>query len=259
MKLDDVTVLILAFDEAPNIGRTLAALAAFPEVVVVDSGSTDGTQAIAASHPNVRVVTRAFDTHHAQWNFGLAQCTRDWVLALDADYLLPPEAVREIALLQPGADTGGFRAPFRYRVHGRLLSGSLYPPVTVLYRRARAHYVQDGHTQRVVIEGAVRELAQSLVHDDRKPLARWLASQAAYARLEADLLRSRPWSALRLQDRLRRLVVVTPWLVPLYCLTVRKGLLDGWQGVYYAVQRGVAEAILSLNLLEARGTRKDAA
>ena len=252
MNFDDVTVLILAFDEAPNIGRTLAALSAFPHVVVVDSGSTDGTQGIAAAHPNVQVVTRAFDTHAAQWNFGLAQCTREWVLSLDADYLLPPEAVAEMAALAPGEAVGGYAASFRYCVHGRLLSGSLYPPVTVLFRRDRTHYVQDGHCQRAVVEGSVHPLTHAIVHDDRKPLARWLTSQVAYARLEAQLLRSRPWSALRLQDKLRRLVVVTPWLVPLYCLTVGRGLLDGWQGLYYALQRGIAEAILALQLLEHR-------
>lgn len=45
-------------------------------------------------------------------------------------------------------------------------------------------------------------------------------------------------------------MVVTPWLVPIYCLTVGKGFKDGWHGLYYAVQRGMAEAVLSLKLME---------
>jgi hypothetical protein len=55
---------------------------------------------------------------------------------------------------------------------------------------------------------------------------------------------------LRWQDRLRKLMFVTPWLVPIYCLTVGKGFKDGWHGLYYAMQRGVAEVILALKLLE---------
>jgi hypothetical protein len=47
-------------------------------------------------------------------------------------------------------------------------------------------------------------------------------------------------------------MVVTPWLVPIYCLTVGRGVLDGWEGLYYAAQRGVAEGILALRLLEWR-------
>jgi glycosyltransferase involved in cell wall biosynthesis len=249
--LDRVEVLILTFNEAPNIARTLDALRGFARVVVLDSGSTDATLAVAARYPNVRVRTRAFDSHAAQWNFGLRECgiEADWVLALDADYVLTPGLVAEIAALEPPASVGGLRARFRYCVDGVPLTGSLYPPVTLLYRRAGAHYVQDGHTQRVVAPGEVLALREWVLHDDRKPLSAWLAAQDRYAQLECALLRSTAWSRLRWRDRLRRMVVVTPWLVPLYCLTVGCGLLDGRHGLFYALQRGIAEAILSARLL----------
>jgi hypothetical protein len=55
---------------------------------------------------------------------------------------------------------------------------------------------------------------------------------------------------LKWSDRIRKLVVVAPWLVPLYCLTLKRGLFDGRAGLLYAVQRGIAEAILSARLLE---------
>jgi len=251
--LDKVGVLILTFNEAPNIGRTLDALAAFPEVIVLDSGSTDDTLAIARRYPNVRVCCRPFDNHSAQWNHGLAASgfQREWVLALDADYVVPASLLAEIAALAPPDDVAGYRTAFTYWILGRPLSRSLYPPVTTLYRRAGAHYGQDGHTQRVKVDGTVLALDGRIAHDDRKPLAHWLAAQDRYARLECDLLLSKPWSALTWRDRLRRMKFITPWLVPLYCLTVGRGLLDGRAGLYYALQRGVAEAILSLKLLEA--------
>lgn len=257
--LEEVTVLVLTWNEEANLARTLAALRAFPRVVVLDSGSDDATLEIARAHRNVRVCTRAFDSHAAQWNHGLTACGVEtgWVLALDADYIVTPDLAAEISALAPGAATGGFEAEFRYQVLDRQLSGSLYPRVVVLYRRERARYVQDGHTQRVVVDGEIARLRHVIVHDDRKPLHRWLSSQAGYARLEARALRAQRWSALRLPDKLRRLVVVTPWLVPLYCLTVRRGLLDGWPGVFYALQRGVAEAILSLHLLHPEHARGD--
>ncbi len=249
--LDRVEVLILAYNEEANLARTLDALRAFPRVIVLDSGSTDATLRIAAGHPNVGVCTRPFDSHAAQWNHGLHGCgiAAEWVLALDADYVLTPRLADEIAALDPGLAVGGFRAHFRYCVEGRALSGSLYPPVTLLYRRAGAAYVQDGHTQRVVVQGEVATLRNPVLHDDRKPLSAWLAAQDRYAQLECALLLSTPWPRLRWRDRLRRLVVVTPWLVPLYCLTVGRGLLDGRRGVFYALQRGIAEAILSAKLL----------
>lgn len=255
-----VSVLILTYNEALNIRRTLDALEAFPEVVVLDSGSSDETVDIATGYPNVRVVTRKFDSHSAQWNYGITACDLkgEWVLALDADYVLSPALVDEIAALSPQAHIAGYRASFRYCVWGRALSGSLYPPVVVLYRCGLAHYVQDGHTQRAVVEGELANLCQPILHDDRKPLARWLQSQDRYAELECHFLLGKPWLELRWRDRLRRLIVVTPWLVPLYCLTVGSGLVDGKAGLYYALQRGIAEAILSLHLLQAQWRRREA-
>lgn len=258
--IEQIDVLVLTFNEEANLARTLDALAAFPRVVVLDSGSTDATLAIAARYPNVRVRTRAFDTHANQWNHGLHHCGLEsaWVLALDADYLLTNEAVAGMAQLSPDAGTTGYRARFRYCIDGKPLTGSLYPPVTVLYRRAGAHYMQDGHTQRIVTPGRIRDLPGEIRHDDRKPFSAWLQAQERYAQLECDLLLARAWSSLRWRDRLRRLVVVTPWLVPLYCLTARLGILDGRAGLFYALQRSIAEAILSAKLLQAHWARTTA-
>lgn len=81
-------------------------------------------------------------------------------------------------------------------------------------------------------------------------LTHWPASQARYAEQESELLLGKLANELRIQDRLRRMIVITPWLVPLYCLTVGRGALDGWAGIYYALQRGVAETLLALKLIE---------
>lgn len=247
-----VTPIVLTYNEAPNIRRSLERLGDFREVVVVDSGSTDATLSIVAEFPNTRVVSRPFDSFSGQWNFALRECgiATDWVLALDADYVLTDAFLDELDALTPAAARVAYRIAFDYLVYGRKLSATLYPPLFALYRHAQVHYIQDGHCMRAQFAGEAGELRSRIQHDDRKPLSRWLASQAKYADQEAELLLGRPPASLRLQDRLRRMAVVTPWLVPLYCLIVGRGLLDGWPGWYYAVQRGVAEAILALRLIE---------
>lgn len=251
-----ITPVILTWNEEANIGRTLAMLTWAREVVVVDSGSTDSTLAICAGFANVRVVPHAFDCHSNQWNFAVHDTgiSSEWVLALDADYVLTQALVDEIAALQPAATTMGYRMGFRYCVEGHQLSGTLYPPVITLYRRARGRYVQDGHTQRLQIDGDIAGLQHRAQHDDRKPLARWLQSQVRYAELECAHMASRSWQQLRWPDRLRSLIVITPWLVPLYCLTFGQGFRDGRPGLYYALQRGIAEAVLSLLLLKHKFT-----
>lgn len=252
--LEQITPLILTFNEEVNISRVLDNLRWAREVVVLDSGSTDRTRQICESFPNVRFDVRAFDNHAAQWNYGLKETgiTSEWILALDADYVLEGKMIEELRGLVPDAETVGYRARFRYWLFGRPLSGSLYPPAVVLFRRALGRYVQDGHTQRLLIDGRVQDLKAEIQHDDRKPLSRWLAAQVRYAQLEAVLLHRKNWKELGWQDRLRKTVVMTPIIVPLYCLTVGKGILDGWRGMYYATQRAVAEAILSLAYLQHR-------
>ena len=250
--LSQITPLILTLNEAPNLERTLDRLGWARDIVIVDSLSTDDTRAIAARYPSVRVFDRPFTSHAEQWNFGLEQTgiKTDWVLALDADFVVTDDFIREIGALSPPQNVDGYRASFTYCIDGTPLRSAVYPPVTVLYRRAGANYRQDGHTQRVHVDGPVAELSSRILHDDRKSLAHWIGSQVKYMRLEAEKLATAPSSSLGVFDRVRRWIVVAPPAMFVHCLFVRGGILDGWAGVYYALQRAAAELILSLSLAE---------
>ena len=254
--LDQITALILTYNEAPNIGRTLAALSWARDIVVIDSFSDDETLEIASSFPQARVFQRAFDSHRNQWEFGLRETgiKTDWVLALDADYLVADKVVSELRGLQPGDTTAAYRASFVYCINGKKLHSGIYPPVMVLYRREAASYIQDGHTQRVVVAGRIEELRARLLHDDRKPLGHWLHSQMRYAELESKKLLAADRATLKITDRLRLWLALVPAATFFYCLFIRGGIFDGRRGLYYACQRALAELMLSLYLLEARCT-----
>ena len=149
-------------------------------------------------------------------------------------------------------DVVGLSASFIYRIYGKPLRSTLYPPRTVLYRRNAAHYVDEGHGHRVQISGAVGVLAAPIFHDDRKPLSRWLASQQKYARVEADHLMGAPRESLSRVDRIRLTGWLTPLLVFFYTLIIRGGLLDGWPGWLYVLQRTLAELMLALEIVDRR-------
>jgi len=245
-----ITPLVLTHDEEDNIGRTMARLSWADEVVVVDSGSTDATLGILRGFPNVRVVQRPFDSFAEQCNHGLGLVRTPWVLSLDADYVLTDKLVGEVLALSPADETAGFEVRFRYCVGGRPIRASLYPPRTVLYRRERAHYENVGHGHRVAVDGPVGALDGEILHDDRKPLERWLEAQARYARQEAQLIHRSAFGDLNLPDRIRKLVVAAPMIVFLYTLFVKGAVRDGWPGLGYALQRTLAEVVLSLRLVE---------
>lgn len=250
--LDIITPLILTYNEAPNIGRTLEQLRWAAEIVVVDSYSEDQTIEIASGFSNVRVVQRKFDSHENQWNFGLRATgiASDWILAMDADYVLTPEGIAEFKILLPGKDINGYCAPFVYCINGRRLRGGIYPPAVVLYRRELGHYRQDGHTQKLVLEGKIESLTSPILHDDRKPLKRWFQSQVQYSKLEAEKLHQTDTATHSLTDRLRRWRLFAPLVVCFYCLIVKGGIFDGRAGFFYAFQRTLAELMVSLYLMD---------
>ncbi|HEX3881955.1 MAG TPA: glycosyltransferase family 2 protein [Stellaceae bacterium] len=256
--LDQITPLILTFNEAPNIRRTLDKLVWAQRIIVIDSGSTDGTLDILRACPKATVAHRQFDNFKAQWNYGLSLVTSYWVLSLDADYELSDELVEELRSLPPAPQTIGYRAQLVYRIHGRNLRGSLYPPRVVLFRHGQAEYRQEGHTQQLAIDGDVLPLRGRIYHDDRKPLSRWFASQQRYARDEAEHLLSQ--KTLSRADRLRRTGWAAPFAVFFYTLLVKRCLFDGWPGWFYTLQRLLAEILLALELIDRRlgGARNDA-
>jgi glycosyltransferase involved in cell wall biosynthesis len=248
--LEQITPLILTYNEAPNIARTLEQLQWARNIVVVDSGSDDETLAIASRYPNVRVVHRDFDSFASQCNFGLTQIRTKWVLSLDADYLLNNDLVSEIQHLHPDDSTSAYFVKFIYCINGSQLRGAAYPPRRVLYRRERAVYENDGHAHRVRVTGDTEWLSSSILHDDRKSLSHWLRAQDGYMRIESKKLSETEWKDLGWADRIRTMRVVAPVAILFYCLFVKGAILDGRAGLYYTFQRSLAELILSLYLIE---------
>ena len=97
-----LSVVIITKNEAAVIARCLASVAWADEIVMLDSGSTDGTAAIARGL-NARVEsTTDWPGYGAQKNRALALATGDWVLSLDADEWVTPELRAAMTRSRPG-------------------------------------------------------------------------------------------------------------------------------------------------------------
>jgi glycosyltransferase involved in cell wall biosynthesis len=247
--LDHVTPVLLTYNEVQNIARTLSHLAWAKDIVVVDSGSTDGTLAILASHPNVRVFKRGFDSHGHQWRYAVEETkiATDWILRLDADYQVSDALVAEIAALDPNAPVSAYCVSFDYAIFSRKLLSSLYPANTVLLRRGRFSIRDKGHTEAWDVNGPVATLSAVIIHDDWKATGQWLIGQARYMQRELDYVHKDKGGLVRW---LRLRPPLMPIAVFLYCLFGKGLLFNGRAGIFYALQRMVAEAALSLMVLE---------
>jgi len=271
--MDDVckvSVVVLTFNEAINIERCLESVAWSDDVVVVDSGSTDGTGEMAEAL-GARVVTRRFDNFANQRNFALdsANLKHEWVLHLDADEIVSSELRAEIRGVVRGAS--GMAA---YFVPSRLMMGSkwlrhsgMYPSYQARFgRRDRLRFQMIGHGQREVLELAeMGTLRGHLLHFNfSKGMSDWIGKHARYARDEAaaiiavpndsrviDLFRAT--SALerrRVWKGLSRRMPARPLAKFLYVYVLRLGFLDGLAGLRYAALMGLYEWLIDANITE---------
>jgi glycosyltransferase involved in cell wall biosynthesis len=161
-----LTAVVIAKNEAHQIADCVAALGFAPRVLVVDSGSDDGTREVAAA-AGAHVELHAFTDFAAQRNFSLTRVGTDWTLMVDADERVSPELAREIvaAVAAAPASVAAFSLVRRNHFMGRALrrSGCGNERLTRLFRTGRARYVNAVH-ETPVVDGGTRELAGPLEH-----------------------------------------------------------------------------------------------
>ena len=245
-----ISAVIITFNEADRIGDCLASLAFCAEIVVVDSGSTDDTRAIAEA-AGARVLVRPFDGFRSQKQFAVDQATHDWVLCLDADERVNPELRASILAARDGgfADAAGYRFARLSEYFGKFLRrGNAYPDrVLRLFDRRRGGWRGNREIHEAAsVDGAVRTLVGDLIHYPYRSLMQQLSKTERYARMMAEYEFSRGKRA-----SLGKLIFSPAWRF-WRGYVFRLGFLDGWHGLVYAYVRAnyVRQKTIMLWLLQ---------
>ena len=186
-----LSIFIIARDEADRIGATIRAVRALTDdLVVVDSGSTDGTRAVAEGL-GARVIANAFGGYGPQKRFAEDQCRHPWLLNLDADEVVPPGLAAEIAALFAGGEPPlaayeiAIAEIFPGEARPHPLAYALHP--VRLYRRDRGRYAASTVHDRVQLEPgtAVGRLKGTIHHHSVRSLGEQLAKLNRYSDAQA--------------------------------------------------------------------------
>jgi glycosyltransferase involved in cell wall biosynthesis len=183
-----LSVTIIAKDEEDRLPAALASVAFADEiVVVVDAGSSDGTEGLARA-AGARVLVRTWDGFGPQKNAAADAASHGWVLNLDADEVATPPlaaAVRRALAHDPAVDA--FRIPIHLEFLGHALRfgrHAVSAPVR-LYRRDRARFSGDAVHETVVHDGPAPRLRGPIVHRSYRDLAHYLEKFDRYTSLAA--------------------------------------------------------------------------
>ncbi|MDP2834236.1 MAG: glycosyltransferase family 2 protein [Pseudomonadota bacterium] len=226
MKRPPFSLVIITRNAATLLPECLASVPGADEVLVVDSGSSDATVAVA-QRLGARVIHQDWQGYGPQKRFAAIQAKHDWVLSLDADERLTPElqASIELALREPKAIA--YLLPRRNRFMGRWLRhGEGYPDWCArLFDRRRANWSEDVVHEKLVCGGAVVKLSGDLLHESEQGLADYLAKQNHYTDLQA----ARMFAAGKRFSAWKMLASPLARFVKFYFL--RRGFLDGVPGL----------------------------
>jgi glycosyltransferase involved in cell wall biosynthesis len=223
-----LSVVLITHNAAAQLPECLASVAFADEVLIVDSGSSDGTVALAERY-GARVLDKEWLGYGRQKQFAVEQAANDWVLCLDADERVSPELAASLVRALQAPVSAVYRMARRNRFLGRWLGhGEGYPDwSTRLFDRRQARWSDDTVHEKVLYAVTPGALAGDLLHESAEDLGRYLEKQNRYTTLAAQDLHRRGSRAGLAQLLLSPLVRFAKFYF------LRLGFLDGLPGLVH--------------------------
>lgn len=245
--LDALTVTVLTFNNARTIERTMRVSKSLTDrILVVDSGSTDGTQEIVRAHGG-EIIERPWPGYIAQKQFALEQVQTPWMLSLDSDE--SPESdlaasIRE-AVRQDDASVAGYDVNRRVWWAGKPLVHTWQPEWrTRLVRPERAQWAGYDPHDRLDVDGKTQRLRGNLRHDAFDGVADLIRKQLSHG-----LVAGQSYYEMNKRVSLTNLLISPPAAV-IKQLVLRGGWRDGWRGWLGAFGTGVQATVKHMRLIE---------
>lgn len=247
-----ITVVLSVKNEELNLPSCLEKLQLFSQIIVVDSGSTDGTAAIA-TQKGATVLQFEWNGKFPKkrnWTLQNANLENEWILFLDADEFVTPAFVDEVAIKIRDPKFNGYTIQFEnYFMDKKLRYGYGFSK-SALFKKSKgayekidedlwSHLDMEVH-EHPIIEGAVGVIKAKVIHKDFKNLEHYIAKHNAYSSWEAHRyiqLKESTNSHLSLNQKIKYGLLTTGFLPLVYFVGAyffKLGFLDGIEGFYLA-------------------------
>lgn len=226
-----LSVIIITKNEEANIRRCLESVRFANEIIVLDSGSTDNTVAIAQEYTEHVFITD-WRGYGVQKQRALLRATGDWVLNLDADESLSKELQEEIMEAISSDEADAYRVPIRMLFYNQLLKYSGSPQRHIrLFKRANAFYSRDIVHEKVMMspESRIGKMEHAIMHHSYRDLSHVLYKLNKYSSYSAKI---------RIESNKKagfiRTLISTGWMFG-RCFVLQRGFLDGRLGLLFAL------------------------
>jgi glycosyltransferase involved in cell wall biosynthesis len=223
--MEKISTIVICYNEERNIERCLTSVEPFSdEIVVVDSGSTDGTLDIARRYAT-RVISHHWMGYGRQKQFAMDNSTRPWVFSIDADEEVSRGLCDEILSLDFTA--AGYDMPRKAWYLNRWVEHSGWYPgyILRLFNRDAGRFTDEAVHEYVAVEGRVRRLTNDLYHYSYRDVAHHIQKMNDFTTL----------SARQMYDEGRRAGVyhlaLWPFTEFFKVFVLKRGFLDGLAGL----------------------------
>lgn len=241
-----ISIALLTKNSEHHLVELLPSLAPFDEVVVVDTGSSDGTVALAKTFPNVSLFEKKFTGFGPLRNFAAEVARNDWILALDSDERLSPALLQEISGLSLEAKAL-YLLPFHNYFQGKHIRWCGWYPESHerLYHRKETAFSPALVHERLLCKPGMRceALSHPVVHTPYRSLSDFLGKMERYSTLFAE-----QYAGKRRASPLKAIGHGAWAFLRSYLL--RRGILGGYEGFVISSYNGATAFYKYLKLYE---------
>lgn len=251
----NISVVIIAKNEADAIADCIASVSFAKEVIVIDAQSTDATRDIATKL-GAKVITHPWQGYGEQKNFGASHATENWILFLDADERVSPELAQQIKTMPEESPHAVYWITIEDIFLGKHME-HLKGHNPRLVQRGKAKWSNKKVHEQLIYadtgtflaykDGISGDINQPIIHSSYKTVAAYLTKMHRYTSLDAQDMHER---GIHRSGRKVQKSFFTPYVLAfrqlIKLLFYRKGILDGWQGItwcalssYYEFEMGM--------------------